>query len=178
MRDGRSVEMTMGATTLDGLVMGTRCGAIDPGVVLHLMQARGMNAEAVSHLLYDQSGLLGVSGISGDMRSLLASKDPRAAEAVALFTYRAATEIGALTCALAGLDGLIFTAGIGEHAPEIRAAICARLGWLGVELDDAANRRNADIVSTARSRVTIRVIPTDEDAMIARHCLELLQPII
>ncbi len=174
MKAGKSVDTTMGLTALDGLMMGTRCGAIDPGAVLYLMQTHGMTADDMTHLLYERSGLLGVSGISADMQALLASDSPSAAEAVALFAARAASEIAALTTSLDGLDGLIFTAGIGEHAAPIRAAICARLTWMGVRIDPDANRNNADIISAPDSTIIVRVIPTDEEAMIARHCLELL----
>ncbi len=175
MRDGQSVDTTMGFTALDGLMMGTRCGALDPGVILYLEQERGLSAKAVEDLLYKQSGLLGVSGgISSDMRSLLASKDTRAEEAVALFVFRIIRGIGALTASLGGLDGLIFTAGIGEHAPEIRAGVCAELGWLGVEFDQEANNRNAGVISTKQSHVEVRVIPTDEEAMIARHTFDAI----
>ncbi len=174
MADGKSVESTMGFTALDGLVMGTRCGSIDGGVLLYLEQVRGLTADAVSDLLYKQSGLLGVSGISADMRTLLASADPAAAQAVDLFAYSAARHAGALVAALGGVDGLVFTAGIGEHAPEIRAAICARLGWLGAKISPEANAANAPVISAEDSRIEIRVIPTDEEAMIARHCLALL----
>src|SRR5207237_96414 len=135
---GRSVATTMGFTALDGLVMGTRCGAIDPGVLLYLMDARSMDARALEGLLYNRSGLLGVSGLSSDMRALLASPDPRAREAVDLFVYRAGRELGSLAAALDGLDALVFTAGIGEHATEIRARICAGAVWLGVRLDEVA----------------------------------------
>ncbi len=169
MADGRSVDTTMGFTALEGLMMGTRCGAIDPGVLLYLQQQRGMTVQAVEDLLYHRSGLLGVSGLSNDMRTLLASDDPHAAEAVALFAYRIARETAALAGTLGGLDGFVFTAGIGAHAPPVRAAVCARLGWLGVELDPAANARGAGRISTAASRVAVHVIPTDEEAMIARH---------
>jgi acetate kinase len=174
MKAGRSLDTTMGLTALDGLVMGTRCGTIDPGAVLYLMQTHGMSAEDVTHLLYEKSGLLGVSGISADMQVLLASDSKQAAEAVALFAYRAAREIGALASSLDGLDCLIFTAGIGEHAAPVRAAICARLDWMGVQIDRAANAVHAGVISTAGSRVRVRVIPTDEEAMIARHSLEAL----
>ena len=174
MRNGLSIDTTMGLTALDGLVMGTRCGAIDPGAILYLMQSHRMDAEAVTHLLYEKSGLLGISGLSADMQVLEASDRPEAAEAVASFVYRAAREIGALTSSLGGLDGLIFTAGIGEHAASVRAAICARLGWLGVEIDPAANERHAAIISTTGSRVVVRVIPTNEEEMIARHCLDVM----
>ncbi len=174
MANGKSVDTTMGFTVLDGLVMGTRCGTIDPGLVLYLMQARGMAAEVIADLLYKKSGLYGVSGVSADMRVLLASPAPEAAEAVALFAFTAARQIGALTASLGGLDGLVFTAGIGEHAPEVRAAICDRLGWLGVELSPAANAAGDMFINTASSRVDVCVIPTDEEAMIARHCLAFL----
>ncbi len=131
MRDGTSIDTTMGFTALDGLVMGTRTGALDPGVILYLLQQKGMSPDAVSHLLYDQSGLLGVSGISSDMRALSESSDPRAAEAIDLFCYRIAREIGALTTSLGGLDGVVFTAGIGENAPEIRSRVADRLSFMG-----------------------------------------------
>ena len=175
MLRGRSVDTTMGFTTLDGLMMGTRCGALDPGVILYLAQERGLSPAQIEDLLYRQSGLLGVSGgIASDMRALLASTDPHAKEAVELFAFRIARETGALASSLGGLDSIVFTAGIGEHAPEIRAMVAARLAWLGVELDAAANAGNADIISTPRSRVEVRVIPTDEEAMIARHTLETI----
>jgi acetate kinase len=176
MRDCRSVDTTMGFTALDGLVMGTRCGSLDPGVILYLEQERGLTAEQTRELLYHRSGLLGVSGgLASDMRTLLASDDPRAREAIELFVYRAAREISALTGSLGGLDGLVFTAGIGEHAPEIRARICARLAWLGVQLDAGANAGNSAVISASASRVEVRVIPTDEEAMIARHALEVIE---
>lgn len=169
MRDGESVDTTMGFTALDGLVMGTRCGGIDPGVILYLIEQKGMSAQRVEHMLYSESGLLAVSGLSSDMRALLASDDPRAAEAIDLFCYRVAREAGGLVSSLGGLDGLIFSAGIGEHAPAIRARVCERLGWLGVRLDAEANGRGDACISTADSRVTVRVIPTDEERMIALH---------
>ncbi len=175
MQNGVSIESTMGFTALDGLVMGTRCGALDPGVLLYLLQSRGMTAADVSDLLYKQSGLLGVSGLSADVRTLLASPAPEAAEALDMFAYRAAKYIGALCSALGGLDGLVFTAGIGEHAASVREAICARLGWLGVELSPEANEANEAAISAVTSRVEVRVIPTDEEAMIARHCRALLR---
>lgn len=174
MKQGRSIDTTMGFTALDGLVMGTRCGAIDPGVIIYLEEERGLTAKQVEDLLYRRSGLLGVSGISSDMRTLVASRDPRAKEAIDLFVYRVAREIGALTNSLGGLDGLVFTAGIGEHAPEIRALACDRLKWLGVELDSHANGRNAALISAPSSRVAVWVIPTDEEAMIARHTLDVV----
>ncbi|HVJ55343.1 MAG TPA: acetate/propionate family kinase [Aliidongia sp.] len=176
LQQGRSIDTTMGFTALDGLVMGTRCGSIDPGVVLYLEQECGLMAAQVEDLLYRKSGLLGVSGIASDMRTLLASEDPHAREAVELFVFRIAREIGALTSSLGGLDGLVFTAGIGEHAPEIRALVCARLGWLGAVLDPDANARSAPVISTPESRIEVRVIPTDEEAMIARHTLNAIGP--
>jgi len=176
MRQGRSIDTTMGFTTLDGLVMGTRCGNLDPGVVLYLQRERKLTLPQVEDVLYRQSGLLGVSaGIASDMRTLLASKDARAGEAIDLFVFRIAREIGALASSLGGLDGLVFTAGIGEHAPEIRAKVCARLGWLGAELDVEANARDAAIISLPQSRVEIRVTPTDEERMIAMHTLAMLR---
>jgi acetate kinase len=176
MRQGRSIDTTMGFTPLDGLVMGTRCGAIDPGVILYLLQQRGLTPGQVEDLLYHRSGLLGVSGgIGSDMRALLASADPHAREAIELFVFRIAREIGALTAMLGGLDGMVFTGGIGERAPAIRAMVGERLGWLGAEIDDDANDGNAAVISTPRSRIQLRVIPTDEEAMIARHTLNTIR---
>jgi acetate kinase len=166
----------MGFTALDGLVMGTRSGNLDPGVILYLEQQRGLTAKEVETLLYEQSGLLGFSGgIASDMRTLLASGDPRANDAIELFVYRIAREVGALTSSLGGLDSLVFTAGIGEHAPEIRERVCARLGWLGIVLDGEANQRNAALISTPESDVAVRVIPTDEEAMIVHHTLAIVE---
>jgi acetate kinase len=176
LRGGRSVETTMSFTALDGLVMGTRCGTLDPGVVLHLIAQQGMSAKAVEDLLYNRSGLLGVSGLSNDMRTLLASKALEAQEAVALFVYRFAQEMGALVSVLGGLDGLVFTAGIGEHAAPVRQMACECLEWLGIRLDQEANARNAPLISTPESAVEVRVIPTDEERMIARHMLDLVVP--
>lgn len=175
MHQRRSIATTMGFSTLDGLVMGTRCGTIDPGALFYLMHERKMSSTAVEDLLYRRSGLLGVSGISNDMRTLLDSRDPRAAEAVDLFVYRAALETGALTAALEGLDALVFTGGIGEHAAAIRAQICAKLHWLGVRLDPRANARNDLQISAGDSAVSVCVIPTDEEAVIAGHTRRLLQ---
>ncbi len=175
MRNRRSIATTMGFSTLDGLVMGTRCGAIDPGVLFYLMHERNMSSKEVEDLLYRQSGLLGVSGISNDMRTLLGSSDPRAAEAVAQFVYRAVLETGALTAALEGLDALVFTGGIGEHAVAVRAQICEKLHWLGIRFDPAANARNDLQISAADSAVAVCVIPTDEEAVIAGHTRRLLQ---
>lgn len=174
LQDGRSIDTTMGFTALDGLVMGTRCGTIDPGVLLYLLQTKGMTPAELSHLLYDQSGLLGVSGISSDMRALLDSADPRAREAVELFTYRIAREAGALVSSLGGLDGLVFTAGIGENAAEIRRQVGERLAWLGISLDDQANARHAAVINAPDSRIVVRVLPTDEERMIALHTMRTL----
>jgi acetate kinase len=174
MQNGVSIESTMGFTALDGLVMGTRCGALDPGVLLYLLQSRGMTASDVSALLYKQSGLLGVSNLSADVRTLLASPAPEAAAALDLFAYSAAKHVGALCSALGGLNGLVFTGGIGEHAAAVREAICARLGWLGLELSRPANDAHESTISAVTSRVEVRVMATDEEAMIARHCRALL----
>jgi acetate kinase len=169
MRDGRSVDTTMGFTALDGLLMGTRPGTLDPGAVTYLMRAHAMSAAEIEDLLYHRSGLVGVSGISSDMRTLLGSGDPRAREAVDLFVFRAAREIGALVASLGGLDGLVFTAGIGEHAPAIRSRLCARCAWLGIMLDERANATGQIRITTEGSRVRVYVIPTDEERMIAEH---------
>jgi acetate kinase len=178
LKNGRSIETSMGFTALDGLVMSTRPGSLDPGVVLYMMQGLGMTPSEIETVLYHRSGLLGASGgLSSDMRFLLQSPDPRAAEAVELFVYRIVREIGGLVSVLGGLDGLVFSAGIGEHSPEIRARVCAGLDWLGVKLDPEDNRQAEDIISTADSRVTVRVVPTDEEAMIARHSLEVLEQV-
>jgi acetate kinase len=171
----RSVASTMGFTAVDGLPMGTRCGAIDPGVVLYLMDERKMDARAVEKLIYSQSGLLGVSGISSDMRALLGSAEPRAKLAVDLFVYRIGRELGSLAAALGGLDAIVFTAGIGEHAAPIRARVCRDAAWLGVELDEGANDRSGPRrISTPGSRTAAWVIPTDEELMIARHTRKVL----
>ena len=175
MRDGKSIDTTMGFTALDGLPMGTRCGALDPGVILYLQRERGMSIDGIEKLLYQQSGLLGVSGISNDMRELLASRNPCAEQAVDLFVYRIARELGALVAALGGLDGLVFTAGIGEHAPEIRRRVCQRASWLGVILDPVANERGAERISSEGSRVSIWAIPTDEEQTIARQTIKVLR---
>ncbi|MDN3274018.1 acetate/propionate family kinase [Frankia sp. RB7] len=175
LRDGRSVDTTMGLTPLDGLVMGTRCGTIDPGVLLYLLQHEKMTSEDLQHLLYHESGLLGVSGISADMRTLLASSEASAREAVALFTFRAAQEIAVMANTLGGLDGLVFTGGIGEHAGEIRSAIGERLAWLGVRIDAAANDVARERINAGHSAVDVFVIPTDEELTIARHCAAVLR---
>jgi acetate kinase len=171
MRDGKSVATTMGFTALEGLPMGTRCGAIDPGAVLYLITERGMSAAEVSDVLYHRSGLLGVSGVSNDMRTLLASDALEAHEAIDLFTYRIARELGSLAAALGGLDALVFTAGIGEHAARVRARVCEHAAWLGVSLDADANNRGELRISTPDSPVSVWVVPTDEELMIARHTL-------
>ncbi len=168
MRDGASIATTMGFSTLDGLVMATRCGTLDPGVILYLLR-QGHCAADIETILYHRSGLLGVSGISGDVRVLLASDDANAGQALDLFSYRIACEAGGLIPALGGLDGLVFTAGIGERAPAIRAAVCARLAWLGLTLDHEANEANAACISAPGSQIEVRVIPTDEETTIARH---------
>ena len=171
----RSVATSMGFTVIDGLMMGTRCGTLDPGVVLYLMRERGMSLDAVDDLLYRRSGLLGVSGISADMRVLLASADPRARAAVELFAYRVAREAGSLAAAIAGVDALVFTGGIGEHAAAVRELVCAQCAWFGLEFDAAANGRNATRISAEGSRVSAWVIPTDEELVIARATLEVLR---
>ncbi len=169
MAGGQSVDTTMGFTALDGLLMGTRCGSLDPGVVLYLLQEKGLDGPAIEDLLYRRSGLLGVSGIASDMRTLIASDGPAARDAIDLFVYRIARETGALTGSLGGLDGFVFTAGIGENVAQIRAQVCARLAWLGVSLDDGANARASGLISTPDSRVQVWVIPTNEEWMIATH---------
>jgi acetate kinase len=176
MLGGRSVATTMGFTPIDGLVMGTRSGSIDPGVLLYLLQHEGRSPGEVQRLLYEESGLLGVSGISGDMRTLLGSDDPRAREAIDLFVYRAAREIGSLTAALGGLDAIVFTGGIGENAPAIRGAICRASEWAGVRLDAEANERAGPRICRPESGVEAWVVPTNEELMIARHTLALLAP--
>ena len=168
---GRSIESTMGFTALDGLPMGTRPGQLDPGVVLHLIEQRGMVPAEVTTLLYKASGLKGLSGVSNDMRDLLASDDPGAAFAIEHFVHRASLHAGSLAAALGGLDAFVFTAGIGERSAPIRARIAERLRWLGAELDPAANEAGALRISTPESRVALLVVPTDEELMIARHTL-------
>jgi acetate kinase len=175
LRDGRSVDTTMGFSALDGLVMGTRCGALDPGVVLYLQDQFGLNTQAMTDLLYRRSGLLGVSEISGDMRTLLASAEPAADEAVELFVFRAAREIGALVMSLGGLDGLVFTAGVGEHAPAIRALICDKLAWLGLRLDAAANLAGGErSIAAPESALGVWIVPTDEERMVASDAVGLV----
>lgn len=175
LRDGKSVDSTLSFTALDGLPMGTRCGAIDPGVLLYLLMEKKMEPKAIERLLYQDSGLKGISGVSNDMRDLLPSEAPGARLAVEYFVYRAAREIGALAAALQGLDALVFTAGIGENAPEIRARICRRAAWMGVTLDEAANGAGGPRITRADSPVSAWVIPTDEERMIAIHTLAALR---
>ncbi|WP_441234324.1 acetate/propionate family kinase [Bradyrhizobium sp. 930_D9_N1_4] len=175
LRDGRSIDTTMGLTPLDGLVMGTRCGTIDPGVLLYLQQHERMSVDELQHLLYHESGLLGVSGISADMRTLLTSSKAAAREAVELFTLRAAQEVAVMATTLGGLDCLVFTGGIGEHAKEIRSGIGKRLEWLGVRVDAAANDEARERINGDASAVDVFVIPTNEELMIARHCAAVLR---
>ncbi|MBN9068230.1 MAG: acetate/propionate family kinase [Rhizobiales bacterium] len=175
LRAGVSVDTTMGFSVLDGLVMGTRPGTLDPGVVLYLQRHHGMSESEVEDLLYLRSGLLGVSGgIGSDMRTLLASPEPAAREAVELFVYRLAREAGGLVSSLGGLDGVVFTGGIGEHSAPIRAAIAERLVWLGLRIDAEANARGEMLLSAAESTVEVRIIPTDEEKVIAGHTLEVV----
>ncbi len=174
IEDGRSMASTMGFTAVDGLPMGTRSGNLDPGVVLYLMDELKMDARAIEKLLYQQSGLLGVSGISSDMRTLEASSEPTAKAAIELFTYRIGRELGSLAAALGGLDAIVFTAGIGENSRSLRARVCRDASWLGVTLDPQANERGGPCISAPGSRVTAWVIPTNEELMIARHTIELL----
>lgn len=175
LKAGRSIDTSMGFSPLDGLLMSTRCGSLDPGVVLFLQQAKGMDAGRIEDLLYRRSGLLGVSELSGDMRRLLAAPEPAAREAVELFVFRAAREAGALASSLAGLDGVVFTGGVGENAPSVRNDICRRLAWLGVAIDEAANTGAGDrLVSGPDSRVRVWVLGTDEEAVIAQACAALI----
>jgi acetate kinase len=174
LKEGKSVDSTLGFTALDGLCMGTRPGAIDPGVVLHLFQGLNMSAKEVETLLYKKSGLLGISGIGNDMRDLLGRSEPDACLAVDYFVYRVAKEIGALTAVLRGLDGLVFTAGIGENSAEIRQRICNASAWLGIEVDDGANANREARISTKQSAISVWMIPTNEELMIARHTGRLL----
>lgn len=174
MKDGRSVDSTFGFTALDGLCMGTRPGALDPGVVLHLVQTLGLSPKDVESILYKKSGLIGISGISNDMRDLLKSQAPTARLAIDYFVYRAAKEIGALTAVLQGLDAVVFTAGIGENSPEVRRRICEASAWLGLQIDAAANARNGPRISASSGPVSAWVVPTNEELMIARHTARLL----
>lgn len=175
MNERRSVATSMGFTALDGLVMGRRCGSLDAGVVLHLIQQKGLTADQVWHMLYRESGLLGVSGISNNMKDLETSPDPHAREAIDLFCYRAVREIGALTAVLGGLDALVFTAGIGENSALIRRLICQQSAWLGVDLNDAANEANGPLISSTKSTVNVCVVPTNEEAVIAALTRNLIR---
>jgi acetate kinase len=174
LHDGRSVATTMGFSALDGLPMGTRCGQLDPAVVLHLLTTEGMDIVTVEALLYRKSGMLGLSGVSSDFRELLASEEPRARFAIDVFVYQVARNIASLAGALGGLDGIVFTAGVGENAAPIRAAICAACAWLGVELDTVANHARGPRITKPGSRVAAYVIPTDENLMIARQTRALV----
>jgi acetate kinase len=174
LKNGKSIDSTLGFTALDGLCMGTRPGALDPGVVLYLFQNLGLSPKEVETILYKKSGLLGISGISNDMRDLVGRNEPAAQLAVDYFVYRAAKEIGALTAVLGGLDALVFTAGIGENSPEIRRRVCEASAWLGIELDPDANQAKGPRISRAGSRVSAWVIPTNEELIIARHTAVLL----
>lgn len=175
IRDGRSIDSTMGFTALDGLPMGTRSGQIDPGVLLHLLTAEGFDAPALTRLLYHESGLKGLSGLSSDMRALEEAGTAEAGEAIGYFVYRIRKELGALAAALGGLDALVFTAGIGENSAAIRAAVCAGMEWLGIALDAEANARGATIISAPASRVQVLRLPTDEERMIALETIRLLR---
>ncbi|KFB74363.1 MAG: acetate kinase [Candidatus Accumulibacter phosphatis] len=173
--NGRSVGSSMGFTALDGLMMGTRPGNMDPGIVLYLLQQEGLSARQIEDLLYKRSGLLGLSGIGNDMRVLLASEEPRARLAIDHFIYRIKRELGALAAVLGGLDALVFTAGIGENSARIRQLVCEQAQWLGIDLDPAANERGSARISSAGSRVSAWVVPTNEELMIARHTRKLLE---
>jgi acetate kinase len=169
LQDGKSVACTMGFTAVDGLMMGTRCGSVDPGVLLHMMDAYSMGPRAIEDLVYRKSGLLGVSGVSSDMRNLRSSADPAAAEAIALFVYRIVREIGSSAAAMGGIDGLVFSGGIGEHDAATRAEVCEGCRWLGVELDPSRNAGGEGRISADASKLAVWVVPTDEERMIARH---------
>jgi acetate kinase len=177
MEGSRSIASTMAFTTVEGLLMGTRCGSLDPGVLLYLMNHRGMDALAIQDLIYNKSGLLGVSGISSDMRTLLASNEARAELAIDLYCYRIRRETGSLAAALGGVDGIVFTGGIGENSSIIRQRVCHDLGWLGISLDPAANDSNGPRISTTGSAVSVWTIPTDEELMIARHTKSILEQV-
>jgi acetate kinase len=174
MNKGRSVASTMGFTAVDGLMMGTRCGALDPGAIIYLMQRHQMDIVAIEDLIYRKSGLLGVSGISSDMRTLRASSDPAARQAIALFIYRIVREVGSLVAALGGLDTIVFAGGIGENDPQTRVEVITGCHWTGALLDTERNARGASVISADASRVAVWVIPTDEEQLIARETLRLL----
>jgi acetate kinase len=175
IRDGKSIDTTMSFSALDGVPMGTRCGVLDPGVLLFLMREDGLGVAELEDLLYKRSGLLGLSGVSNDLRALHASDDPRAAEAIEYFVYRIGQILGSLTAALGGLDALVFTAGVGENDADIRRRICTDAVWLGIELDEAANQARAQRISREDSTPSVWVIPTDEEKMIATHTLRVLE---
>ncbi|MFL6758164.1 MAG: acetate/propionate family kinase [Sphingomicrobium sp.] len=175
VHEGRSVATTMGFTAVEGLVMGTRCGSIDPGVLIYLMDEHGMDARALESLIYKKSGLLGVSGISSDMRSLRGSDDPKAREAIDLFIYRIVREIGSLSAALGGLEGLVFTGGIGQRDLRTRQEVVAGCAWLGADLDEQRNAAGEGLISSDYSKIPIWVLPTDEERVIARHTAALVQ---
>jgi acetate kinase len=175
LENGKSITTTMGFSPLSGLVMGTRPGDLDPGLMIWLLRERGMSIDEVETMLYTNAGMKGISGVSADMRDLLASKDPRSREAIELFVYKIASEIGAFTAVLGGLEALVFTAGIGEHSPEIRSMISARSSWLGLKIDEDANRQGKMTISTSDSTVTVSIVPTNEEQMIANHTANLLQ---
>ena len=174
MVNRKCVATTLGFSTIDGLVMGTRCGNLDPGVILHLMDSKGYTVKDMTRILYKESGLLGVSGLSQDMRTLLASDKPEAHEAVELFCYRIARELGSLAAAAGGIDALVFTGGIGEHAAEVRRRVCLQAEWLGIRLNPEANARHDIVISAANSSADVLVIPTNEEWMMARHAQTLL----
>jgi len=174
MKGGQSVDPTMSCSALDGLPMGTRCGTLDPGVILFLLR-EGWSVDSLEDLLYKRSGLLGISGVSNDVRALLASDCPRAAEAIEFFVFRAVREIGSLSAALGGLDGLVFTAGVGENSPLIRERVCQGLTWLGVRIDPDANQRGNGCISPQGCTPSVWVIPTDEEAVIASHTLAVVR---
>ncbi|MDR1854846.1 MAG: acetate/propionate family kinase [Azoarcus sp.] len=175
VRDGKGVATTMGFSTINGLIMGTRSGSIDPGVLLYLIDQKGMDYKSLTQLLYKESGLLGVSGVSQDMRALLASDKPEAKLAVELFCYRIARELGSLTAAAGGLEALVFTGGIGEHSAVIRARVCELSAWLGIDIDAAANDADKLRIDSPKSRVAVAVVPTNEEGMIARYTVEVLK---
>ncbi|MBP1721351.1 MAG: ackA-3, partial [Deltaproteobacteria bacterium] len=174
MKGLKSAACTLGFTAVEGLMMGTRCGTLDPGVMLYLMDECGMEARAIEKLVYQESGLLGVSGISSDMRTLLSSSDYRAVEAVELFVYRITRELGSMAAALGGLDAIVFTAGIGENSAPVRERVCRSAKWLGLEFDEKANEAGGPCISREGSRVRAWVIPTDEELMIALHTRQAL----
>lgn len=178
IRDGQSVASSMGFTALDGLPMGTRCGQLDPGVVLYLMQEKNMTADAIADLLYRESGLKGLSGVSHDMRELEASDKPEAQQAIEYFVFRIRRELGGLAAVLKGLDAMVFCGGIGEHAWRVRERALEGMEWIGIELDRVANRANEQVISSERSRVRVFVIPTNEEAMIARQTLAVLDSVV